>query len=253
MNVIDQYLTERATSVRTVESRRAYRTTLRLAEQHTGKPLVRLTEADLIGFIAHGDPAPATAARRRTVLKSFYKWATRAGVVKTNPANDIDAAVTIKVKNVRTRHWLTPAQALALLDTPTGPFAERDRALLATLVYTGLRVTEVANLTWDDIDLVNQRITVIGKGEKPAVVGDTADLAAVLAAWKEHGHRHVFPRGRSVVDFGTQGFSLVYEDTPLGDEGIRLVVGRAGAAIGVPGLRPLFPSRSSPAGPPRGW
>lgn len=48
--------------------------------------------------------------------------------------------------------------------------ALRDRALIITLVDTGLRIHEACNLRRGDIDWMNARTVLIGKGDKQAVV-----------------------------------------------------------------------------------
>lgn len=46
----------------------------------------------------------------------------------------------------------------------------RDKAILEMLFSTGLRVSELANLTKDDVNLDKDEFTVRGKGDKPRVV-----------------------------------------------------------------------------------
>ena len=61
--------------------------------------------------------------------------------------------------------------------------ALRDRAILELMYGSGLRVSEVAGLTIDRVDLERGRVTVIGKGDKEREVplGDPARQA--VAAW----------------------------------------------------------------------
>ncbi|MGB8982116.1 MAG: tyrosine-type recombinase/integrase, partial [Anaerolineales bacterium] len=49
-------------------------------------------------------------------------------------------------------------------------FALRDRAFVLTLVDTGLRISEACSLKRGDIDWLEQRAIIIGKGDKQAVV-----------------------------------------------------------------------------------
>ncbi len=61
----------------------------------------------------------------------------------------------------------------------------RDRAILELLYGSGLRVSEVAGLTLDRVDLERGRVLVLGKGakEREVPLGDFAALA--VAAWLE--------------------------------------------------------------------
>jgi site-specific recombinase XerD len=52
----------------------------------------------------------------------------------------------------------------------TGLVALRDRAILETLFSTGLRVSELANLKIEQVNLKRDEFTVRGKGDKPRVV-----------------------------------------------------------------------------------
>lgn len=62
---------------------------------------------------------------------------------------------------------------------------ERDRALFETAYYGGLRVSELAALTWDEIiprENGEVQLAVIGKGDKPRHVLLPADVASRLLA-----------------------------------------------------------------------
>ncbi len=54
------------------------------------------------------------------------------------------------------RGWLQPDELADLLDACT----DRSRALVATMAYAGLRVSETARLRWRAVDLANGRIAV---------------------------------------------------------------------------------------------
>ncbi|MBA2127370.1 hypothetical protein DLM45_14225 [Hyphomicrobium methylovorum] len=62
---------------------------------------------------------------------------------------------------------------------------QRDRALFETGYYGGLRVSELASLTWDEIiprENGEAQLALIGKGDKPRHVLLPADIAARLTA-----------------------------------------------------------------------
>jgi site-specific recombinase XerD len=78
----------------------------------------------------------------------------------------------------RTITFLNSTQLERLLNSPdtSKVIGLRDRAILETLFSTGLRVSELARLNRDQIDLERKEFGVIGKGSKPRVVflSDTA-------------------------------------------------------------------------------
>ncbi len=67
---------------------------------------------------------------------------------------------------------LSEAQVEQLLDAPdvAVPLGLRDRAMLETLYATGLRVTELVNLTLAQVDRITGLVRVIGKGGRERLV-----------------------------------------------------------------------------------
>ena len=62
----------------------------------------------------------------------------------------------------------------------------RSRAILMTFLHTGLRVSELANLTLRDVDLESRMIKVrLGKGNKDRAVGISEELFQVLCRYLE--------------------------------------------------------------------
>jgi site-specific recombinase XerD len=72
----------------------------------------------------------------------------------------------------RTVAFLNQEQVDRLLNCPdtSTVIGLRDRAILETLFSTGLRVSELAKLNRDQIDLERKEFGVVGKGSKPRVV-----------------------------------------------------------------------------------
>ena len=102
--------------------------------------------------------------------------------------------------------------------------ALRDRAILELLYGSGLRVSEVAGLTLDRVDLERGRVKVIGKGDKEREVplGDLARDA--VAAWLP---------ARGVLGVAERDELFTNRrGRPIGPRDIRRLVGRyAGAAL----------------------
>lgn len=82
---------------------------------------------------------------------------------------------------------LTPREVLALIDAcAKGSAGARNRALIALLWRTGLRVSEALALYPKDIDLDRGAVMVLhGKGDKSRVVGIDAAAAALLRPWMD--------------------------------------------------------------------
>jgi integrase len=80
---------------------------------------------------------------------------------------------------------LTDAEVRLLMDAcGDGPRGDRNRALLALMYRTGLRVSEALALSPKDVDLHAGTVRVLnGKGGKTRVVGIDPGGAAVVATW----------------------------------------------------------------------
>ena len=103
----------------------------------------------------------ATVARKVAAVKSFFRYAMETGLVAKNPA------VSLGSPQVRraTPHAISPADVDALLNGATpgeAPEHLRNRAMIALLYHTGMRVSEVVALDLDDLDL--ERTTVRCRG-----------------------------------------------------------------------------------------
>ena len=127
-------------------------------------------EPELAAYFAeeHAGTRATTANRRLAVLRRFYRWAVREGVVAHDP--------TLRLKGAkvppRFPKTLSEAQVEALLAAPDveTPLGLRDRAMLELLYATGLRVSELVALTMLNLSLQEGLVRVIGKGSKERIV-----------------------------------------------------------------------------------
>jgi site-specific recombinase XerD len=96
---------------------------------------------------------------------------------------------------------LTEAEVLALIRacSASAPSGVRNRALIATLWRTGLRIGEVLALELRDVDLAAGTLRVRhGKGDKSRTVGLDGQTAALLARWLDR-RRALRPGARAPV------------------------------------------------------
>jgi site-specific recombinase XerD len=173
--------------------------------------------------------ARASIARRVGAIHTFYRWAVSREVVAEDPAALLGRP---KVVN-RLPVVLRVPEAASLVEAPVvsvdasdvdAAVALRDRAILELMYGSGLRVSEVAGLTIDRVDLERRRVTVVGKGDKEREVplGDLAGEA--VAAW-------LAARG-ALGGGGDDQLFMNRRGRPIGPRDIRRLVGRyAGAAL----------------------
>ncbi len=107
-------------------------------------------------------------ARKLSSLRSFYRFLSREGYIKTNPATLL---ATPKLDK-KLPQFLSEKEIQKLVESPPSDSAagKRDRAILETLYSTGIRVSELVGLDCDHIDAISQVIKVAGKGKKERIV-----------------------------------------------------------------------------------
>ena len=99
-----------------------------------------------------------------------------------------DPSFGIRAPRVRRRlpEVLDIDQVLALLDIPDeGELSARDRAMLELFYASGLRVSELASLSWPQLDVSEGMVRVLGKGQKERLVPVGRHALAALQRWRQ--------------------------------------------------------------------
>ena len=136
-----------------------------------------------LGHLGEQSYSAATMARKIATLRSFYKWADRRGLADTNPMTLIRTPRQAK----RLPKAITIEQIEQLLAAPDDRevLGLRDRAMLETLYSTGLRVSELVGLEFDDLDTTGEALKVRGKGKKERVVPLGSHALAAINRYTE--------------------------------------------------------------------
>ena len=122
--------------------------------------------------------------RRLCALNHFYKFLVKEKYVKDNPFQYIDSPKIEK----KFPHALYKEQVREILDAnkQRGDFlAIRDQAILSTLYYTGIRASELVNLTTQNVSLSERIIRVIGKGNKERIVPISEECKKDIERYKK--------------------------------------------------------------------
>jgi site-specific recombinase XerD len=187
--------TERDASSHTVAAYRdTWRRLLLFTQDRTGKPPSQLDFADLdAGLVTvfltcletERGNSVTTRNARLTAIRSLFRYAAHR---HPEHAGLIQRVLAIPSK----RHeqtmvcFLTPDEVDALLAAPdrTSWYGRRDHALLTLTVQTGLRVSELTNLTASDLHLgTGACVHCLGKGRKHRATPLTSQTVAVLKVW----------------------------------------------------------------------
>lgn len=172
--------------------------------------------------------ARASIARRVGAIHTFFRWAAANGHVESDPAALLGRPkVASRLPTV-----LRVPEATALVEAPAATddddletaIALRDRAVLELLYGSGLRVSEVAGLTLDRVDLDRGRVAVMGKGAKEREVPLSDPSREALRAWIRAGRPWLVPETPTTALF------LNRRSTQIGVRDIRRLVGRYGDA-----------------------
>jgi integrase len=146
--------------------------------------------------------APGTVNRELACLKHMYTKAIEWGYLKNNPAKQVKL---LKEPPGRVR-YLKSDEVKALIDSCSGHI----QSIVITALNTGMRKSEVLNLTWEDIDLNNLNIKVRNtKNNEMRIIPINQTLFDELSArYGEATNGYVFSsrNGRPFVDI-KKGFS----------------------------------------------
>lgn len=136
----------------------------------SARAIASSTEPDLLAYIAHrhAGTRAATANRRLTVFKRFFRWALRERLVTDDATLRLGSAR----QPMRVPQVLSEAQVEALLDAPdvAVPLGLRDRAMLELIYASGLRVSELVGIATVRVGLTEGVLRVVGKGSKERLV-----------------------------------------------------------------------------------
>lgn len=132
--------------------------------------------------------AAATIARKLAAIKAFYRFMTAEGYMDANPAEVVEAGT----KGIKLPRVLSEDEVVRLLNQPDITTAEgfRDRTMLEVLYATGMRVSELINLTLERVDLNMKYIIAFGKGSKERIV----PLGSVAAEFLQQYLEKVRPK-----------------------------------------------------------
>ncbi len=123
---------------------------------------------DYLVFIQRFNYSKTTLSRKIAAIRTFYRFLYREKIIDTNPANSVHAPK----KSKSLPKFLTGKEIEQILNniqisTPAG---YRNRTILELLYATGMRISELSNLNFGNLNLEENEITVMGKGAKERIV-----------------------------------------------------------------------------------
>lgn len=193
----EQYLREvKQASENTVQSyRRDLMQMITYLEEKEIREAAKVTKTSLHGYILHMEEqgkAATTISRMMAAMKAFFNYECMQARIRRNPAESLHAPKVEKKAPV----VLSVDQVSALLAQPSGqtPKEIRDKAMLALLYATGIRVSELIGIQMEDINM-NIGFLVCRDGERERTIPFGRSAKAALEEYLEHARNELL-RGR---------------------------------------------------------
>ena len=150
----------------------AYRSDLKIFSKWlAGKSLIAVQSKHIQDYFSDrqkNNIGSSTQARILTCLHSFYQYISANQLIKKDPTEQLSQPKLEKKLPV----FLNIQEVEKLLEAPSSSslFGQRDRAMLELLYSCGLRVSELINLSYHNINLKEEFIRIHGKGNKERVL-----------------------------------------------------------------------------------
>ena len=159
---------------------------------------------EYLHFIQRFDYKKTTIARKVASIRTFYKFLFRERYIDSNPALSLSAPKRPK----SLPKFLTPEEVEQRLnnvkiETPAG---FRNRVILELLWATGMRISELNNLNFGDLNLDENEIRVFGKGAKERIVLVSDRAKGYLVQYINSARKLIAP------EYNT---NEINDDTPL--------------------------------------
>ena len=133
--------------------------------------------------------------RKITTLKSFYRFLIREKVVEQNPMLKIQSPKVPK----RLPVFIDEGKMTDLFDKvefePGFP-GLRDRIILELFYGTGMRLSELVNLSETDVNFANQTVKVLGKRNKERIIPLSGILVASLKEYLNQKQSYMSEHGQ---------------------------------------------------------
>jgi len=203
-----------------------------LTEQAQVTDVSEVRRRDVEDFIAHlvESRSASTASVRFRAVQQFFAWCVDEDEIETSPMTKM-------------RPPMVPEQPVAVLDAAelkalfatcaTGKdFSDRrDHAMLRLFADTGLRLSELAGLNVDDVDLEDQIAIVMGKGRRPRACPFGAKTTQAIDRYLRIRRTHKL-HDRPELWLGPAN------RIPMTPNGVAQMVRRRGREAGLPDLHP---------------
>ncbi len=168
---LDYIIVEKGLSKNTVDAYNRDISRFELFLKERSKPVKNAGREDIISFmtsLGRGGLSSRSTARNMVAVRMFYRFLKAEGHIEALPTDNIELPRSF----TRLPDTLSPQEVETLLNAPDtkGHIGMRDRAMIELLYATGLRVTELVEITVNRLNLEVGFLIAMGKGSKERVV-----------------------------------------------------------------------------------
>ncbi len=192
--LVETFLTDLERQEASPRTRASYRLDLthffRWFEQTVGEPPTpaAVTPTDVREYRGHllnvERRQPATVNRRLGALRRFFQWAKATGLAKELPTENVKGVASAP----RAPRWIEKREVDRIVRTAERHGSTRDLAIVLTLRHTGVRVSELSNLTLQDVEISERKGSLTirsGKGGKFRVLPLNVDARRAITSYLE--------------------------------------------------------------------
>ena len=154
---------------RSQHTQRAYQKDITEFLQYVQTPLRNITLGQLQSYADHlqsNGLSPASIKRKLASVKSLFNFAHKLGYLLFDVGKPLKSPAC---RDKLAERILSEEEVQTIINSVKN---KRNRLIIKTLYYTGIRVSELASLTWKDLQARNEggQLTVLGKGGKTNTV-----------------------------------------------------------------------------------
>lgn len=166
---------------------------------------------DLLGYLVGFGISHASQSRVISGLKSFFDFLEEDEDIAVNPMAKIETPKLAK-KLPDTLDYHEIEHILSQIDI-SDPLGFRNRSILETLYSSGLRVSELVNLKWSNVNLEQKFMKVLGKGNKERLVPIGSDARKYMDIYFNEIRVHLLPKkgDEDIVYLNRRGGKLTRE------------------------------------------
>ncbi|MBQ8296427.1 MAG: tyrosine recombinase XerC [Ruminococcus sp.] len=133
--------------------------------------LKKISVSDIYNFIFYTSDERQNSDRARyrkvSSLRSFFRYLSKtAHIIDNDPAKDLD----IPVPKSSLPKFLSLNESLRLLEASDNNDSKRDYCMITLFLNCGIRLSELVGINISDIDFYENRMKVLGKGNKERMV-----------------------------------------------------------------------------------